>query len=182
MTQQETGRPKAAPSATIEGAHAAAQRAFFGDVQDAERLTFYDTAGEVPVVEFPGVDHQKIMKVPDVVRASVDLNKWYQGRFHARPILNHSGDNPKSILQVAYDPDAYIPQHYHDVDQMVFVVRGSLFQGKREFKAGAGYYTPAGVRYSIKAGPEGVSVIEIRRCSLSDFDTVWVEENPARWV
>jgi quercetin dioxygenase-like cupin family protein len=187
MTEPEPGRraaqSKAAPTAEVEGAHAEAQRAFFGQGQDAERLTFYDVMdGEVPVVEFPGVDHQKIMKVPDAVRASVDLNEWYKGRFRARPILNHSGENPKSILQVSYARNAYIPQHYHDVDQMVFVVKGSLFQGKREFKAGAGYYTPAGVRYSVKAGPEGVSVIEIRRCSLGDFDTVWVEENPDRWV
>ncbi|OLO25801.1 hypothetical protein PZ61_0235805 [Streptomyces sp. MNU77] len=174
---------RAVPTAQLEGAHAEAQQAFFGQGASAERLTFFDALdGEVPVVEFPGVDHQKIMKVPDAVREQVDLNAWYEGRFHARALLNLAGEDARSVLQVAYDPNAYIPQHYHDVDQVVLVVRGTLFQGKREFKAGSGYYTPAGVRYSVKAGPEGVSVVEIRRCALGDFDTVWVEENPRRWV
>jgi quercetin dioxygenase-like cupin family protein len=170
-------------SAVIEGAHAEAQKAFFGEGQSPDRLTFFDGMdGEVPVVEFPGVDHQQIMKVPDSVRENVDLNKWYEGRFHARPLLNHTGEDAKSVLQVAYDPNTYIPQHYHDVDQIVVVLKGSIFQGRREFKAGAGYFTPAGLRYSVKAGPEGASLIEIRRCALGDFDTIWVEENPDHWV
>ena len=178
MSRQETVTPRAVE----EGAHATAQRAFFGEPTATDRLTFFETDSEVPVVVFPGVDHQRIMKVPDSVREQVDLNKWYEGRFRARPLLNRGGENPRSVIEVAYDPGGYIPQHYHDVDQVVVVTKGSLFQGKREFTAGSGYYTPAGVRYSIKAGPEGVTVVEIRSCTLGDYDTVWVEENPSRWV
>jgi quercetin dioxygenase-like cupin family protein len=165
-----------------EGGHASAQRAFMGEPA-ADQLTFFTPMeGEVPVVVFPGVDHQRIMKVPDVIRENVDLNAWYEGRFHVRPMLNIGGDNPKSVIQVKYAPNAYVPQHYHDVDQVVTILSGSVFQGRREITAGNGYYTPAGVRYSIKAGPEGASLIEIRRCELGGFDTVWVESNPARWV
>jgi quercetin dioxygenase-like cupin family protein len=178
------GKPRAGGTpAETEGAHAEAQRALFGEEQGTERLTFYNAMdGGGPGRRIPRDRPSEGHESAGRGGASVNLNAWYKGRFRARPILNYGGPNPKSILQVEYAPDAYIPQHYHDVDQMIFVLHGSLFLGKREFKAGAGYFTPAGVRYSVKAGPGGVSLVEIRRCALGDFDTIWVEQNPAKWV
>lgn len=165
-------------------AHAEAQAAFFAgqDVQSRDRVAFYDPfAEEPPVVVFPGVNHNEIMNVPDNIRSDIDLNAWYEGRFRVRGLVNHADDGGYSVLQVQYEPNGHIPAHYHDVDQVVVVVKGTLFQGKRRFDVGAGYYTPAYTRYSVTAGPEGVTVLEYRNCRLSDFDTVYVEKNPERW-
>jgi quercetin dioxygenase-like cupin family protein len=164
------------------GAHAVAQRAYFGE-PGPDRLTFFNPIDEpAPEVVFPGADHQRIMRVPQNIRETVDLNRWYEGRFFARALVNVAGDEPMSVIQVDYPPNAHIPAHTHDAPQVVVVIRGSIFQGRREIKAGNGYYTPANVRYAVTSGPEGVSVLEVRRCTLGEYDTTWMEENPDRWT
>ena len=170
------------PAARQEGAHADAQREFFGEPQPNKLTFFSPMEGSAPEVVFPGVDHQEIMRVPETIRENVDLNKWYEKRFYVRPMVNVGGDEPMSVIQVEYPPGAHIPAHFHDAPQVIIVLKGSVFQGKREITAGNGYYTPAGVRYAVTAGPEGASMVEVRRCTLTDYDTAWVEDNPKRWT
>ncbi len=77
-----------------------------------------------------------------------------------------------SLLSVRYPPNSTIGLHRHDVPQIAVVIEGEVRQGNRVFKAGTGYYTPAGQAYTITAGPEGVHVIEFRDvplCFYSDF-------------
>ena len=89
--------------------------------------------------------------------------------------VNHDGADGYSLLCVHYAPNAQIPRHRHDVAQIVLVLEGEAWQGNRRFGPGAGYFTPAGSAYAVKAGPEGVRLVEFRHSPLT-FETDWLEQ------
>ncbi|HKE75641.1 MAG TPA: cupin domain-containing protein [Acidimicrobiales bacterium] len=93
--------------------------------------------------------------------------------------VNHSDPSGYSLLCVRYAPGAVVPRHRHDVAQVVLVLDGELWQGNRRFGPGAGYFTPAGSAYTVKAGPEGVRLVEFRHSPLT-FETEWVGDAPSQ--
>jgi quercetin dioxygenase-like cupin family protein len=90
-------------------------------------------------------------------------------------LVNHAEDDGWSMLSVRHPPNDFTRPHSHNVPQIVYIVEGEISQGARTFRAGEGFYTPAGVRYSLKAGPEGCWRIEWRPSPLR-FSTDWVRE------
>jgi hypothetical protein len=57
-------------------------------------------------------------------------------------------------------PNVTVKPHHHGVRQITFVLKGSLFYGRREAKPGMGYFTPA-KKYTWTSGPEGAEFLEI---------------------
>jgi hypothetical protein len=50
--------------------------------------------------------------------------------------------------------------HRHGANQLTYVLKGSLFYGRREATAGKGYYSP-NRNYTWTSGPEGAEFLEI---------------------
>jgi quercetin dioxygenase-like cupin family protein len=95
-------------------------------------------------------------------------------RLWARALVNPAQKDGCSLVSVRYAPNAVVGLHSHDTAQIILVWEGEVSQGNRVLRAGDGYYTPVGARYTITAGPEGVTTLEFRPSSLdfsSDFDT-----------
>jgi hypothetical protein len=115
---------------------------------------------------------------PGIIRESIDLHEYFYGRLDTAIPFN---SNEFSILAMRLAPNFTIPRHFHETDQLVFVWQGSARQGNRPFNQGDAYFTPANTAYSLTAGPEGCRTIEVRRHSLHELQTHWVEDNPARW-
>jgi quercetin dioxygenase-like cupin family protein len=114
---------------------------------------------------------------PDEIRGKVDLNAYFQGMS-----IQAIDCGAYNTLQTKVPPGFNVPRHKHNSAQIVFVMQGSAFQGKREFHVGEGWCTPAGSPYGIQAGPEGLIWLEVRTTPLSQLTTQWMETDPARWV
>lgn len=67
-----------------------------------------------------------------------------------------------SLYGVAFDPDFYIPTHYHDVDQFLIVISGEFRMGKHRLRPGHGAFMPAGNPYNVTVGRAGGSFLEFR--------------------
>ena len=115
---------------------------------------------------------------PESVLGKVDINKYFNGGLWTYYLKS----GPFNLLRIKFAPNFLIPRHYHNIDQLVFVLKGEARQGSRVFHPGDGWSTPAGQTYSVSAGPEGCETVEIRTQPLEDLTTNWVEENLARWV
>ena len=85
-----------------------------------------------------------------------------------------------SLGVYTFPPNFRLPRHWHDCDQIVFVLEGSMSTGNKQLRPGEGYYTRAGATYSFTAGPRGVRFMEFR--PVTNFRTVFVEDNPTRWA
>lgn len=94
-----------------------------------------------------------------------------------KALVNHTDEHGYSLQAVKYLPDSEVPRHRHDVAQIAFVVAGSVSLGNKFVGPGAGYYTPAFAPYKVKAGPDGVTMLEFRHSPL-DFATEWVDGAP----
>ena len=87
-----------------------------------------------------------------------------------------------NVLGVKMAPNYTIPRHHHNIDQLVLVHEGEVWQGKRRFVRGDAYFTRAGHPYSITAGPDGCTVFEIRATPIAELKLWWDEADPAKWV
>jgi quercetin dioxygenase-like cupin family protein len=118
-----------------------------------------------PVTSTDALSYFDIFHMPE---SPVSTDLWIQA------LVNHAEDNGQSILMVRHGPDSVTPMHSHDVDQIVFVLEGSVNQGARSFGPGTGFFTPAGKRYMLRAGDEGTVRVEWRPSPLR-FSTDWAE-------
>jgi len=87
---------------------------------------------------------------------------------------------------VDIDPNAQVPEHRHENEQVGFVLRGSVTMvvgGKaRELQVGETYTITSQVPHSAKAGAEGVSVVDVFAPVREDWTTKpTVEPFPGRW-
>lgn len=80
-----------------------------------------------------------------------------------------------SLFGLAFDPGAYIPTHYHDVDQFLLVINGELGFGNRRLRPGHGAFMPAGNAYNVKFGRAGGSFLEFR--DVATFRTAFNGED-----
>jgi quercetin dioxygenase-like cupin family protein len=62
-------------------------------------------------------------------------------------------------------PDAVLPEHHHENEQLGFVIAGALTMKigteKRELHAGDTYAIPSHVPHDAVAGPEGATVADV---------------------
>jgi hypothetical protein len=73
------------------------------------------------------------------------------GAVAIQALVNHVEDAGQSMLMNRHAPGAVQRVHSHDVDQILVVLDGTLWQGNRSFPPGAGFFTPKGKRYGFRA-------------------------------
>lgn len=87
---------------------------------------------------------------------------------------------------VDIDPGVLVPEHRHDNEQVGFVLRGSVTMTiggqSRELRVGETYTIAGQVPHSAKAGPGGVSVVDVFAPVREDWKTAPLAEPfPGRW-
>jgi quercetin dioxygenase-like cupin family protein len=155
--------------------------AYWVAVEDtpASKMTFFDANAMEPHIPEPEAFEGVV--VPEKLRDKIDLAELHGTRLTLKVLLNQSTDNGYSLVQVTAAPHTVMQRHKHNVDQIVWCVAGSMTQGNKLIEAGSGYFTPANQAYGYVAGPDGVTVLEFRHSPLDQTETIFVEENPARW-
>lgn len=139
-------------------------------------LVFFDRH-ELPDILVEGAEN--LIEVPDSIRENVDLASYFENTTWFQPLVVQPEANGFSLVAYRFAPNHTTPRHYHDGDQIVFVLEGEVRLGNRKLGPGTGYFTAAGQTYSITAGPEGARIMEFR--SVTEFRTVFVEDKPERW-
>lgn len=84
-----------------------------------------------------------------------------------------------SLVYAWFKSSFPLPLHSHDADCLYYVVSGSLKLGTEKLGAGEGFFVPAGVPYTYRAGAEGVEVLEFRH--EQQFDMKVKSANAAFW-
>lgn len=144
-----------------------------------KKIQYFDIHHQ-PEVYIEGIeDMTELVSFPDEVRAEVDLTEYFRGSTYVQPLISNPDGNGMSLACYRLAPNHIIQRHWHDSDQIIFVVDGEIWQGNRCVKPGEGYFTKAGASYAVKAGPAGVKFLEFR--DVSNFMTNFVEGDPSKW-
>ena len=80
----------------------------------------------------------------------------------------------QSLTVVELDPNALVPEHRHENEQLGIVILGSLefrIEGEtRTLGPGATWTIPSNVPHEVTAGPEGAVVIDVFAPVRADWD------------
>jgi quercetin dioxygenase-like cupin family protein len=88
-------------------------------------------------------------------------------------VIRHLFGDPVSGLSLVYawlKSGFQLPVHSHDADCAYYVISGEAILGTDVLKAGDGFFVPNGVRYSYRAGADGVEVMEFRNVTRFNID------------
>lgn len=169
---------------SIDQTPAPAQKAeVFGNLgseqgSSGKRLQFFDLHATAVV---PVVDAEQYCEYPDaIVESDVDLHAFHENTCDMQILYADAENDGLSLGAYTFPANFTFPRHWHDSDQIIFVLEGVLRHGNKAMHPGEGYYTKAGATYSFTAGPAGVKFLEFR--PVTNFRTVMVEDDPARWV
>jgi quercetin dioxygenase-like cupin family protein len=70
-----------------------------------------------------------------------------------------------TLAVIDLEPNATVPEHKHDNEQLGFVINGSITMRvgseKRELHAGETYTIPSNVPHEAAAGSEGATVVDV---------------------
>lgn len=92
-----------------------------------------------------------------------------------------------TLALVELAPDAIVPGHRHEAEQLGMVVEGSvqftIGDERRELGPGGTWRIPSNVPHQVTVGPEGATVIDIFTPTRSDWDPLPTTpaEPPKRW-
>lgn len=143
------------------------------------RIRYFDVHHE-PEIHIQGIENMTdLVTFPESVRRDVDLTEYFEGSTYAQPLVSDPDGDGMSLASYRLAPNHIIQRHWHDSDQIIFVLEGEIWQGNRCIRPGQGYFTKSGATYSIKAGPAGVKFLEFR--DVSKFMTNFVEDDPTQW-
>jgi quercetin dioxygenase-like cupin family protein len=92
----------------------------------------------------------------------------------------------QSLAVVELDPDAVVPEHKHENEQLGIVIAGSLTfriaDETRELGPGETWTIPSKVPHEVTAGPEGAVVIDVFAPVRADWDLLeHTEPRKPRW-
>jgi quercetin dioxygenase-like cupin family protein len=87
---------------------------------------------------------------------------------------------------VELDPNAVVPEHRHDHEQLGMVLQGSVEfrvgEEKRQLRPGGTWCIPSNVPHEVKVGPEGAVVIDVFAPVRRDWGSVeQAAPRPPRW-
>jgi quercetin dioxygenase-like cupin family protein len=96
------------------------------------------------------------------------------------------GGERLSLGVIELDPDAVVPEHRHEHEQLGMVITGSLtFRIGEETRAlgpGETWTIPSNVPHEVTAGPEGATVLDVFAPVRADWDALGPAEPRApRW-
>ena len=91
-----------------------------------------------------------------------------------------------TLAVVELDPDAALPEHSHENEQLGVVIRGSLTlrvgEEERELTAGMTWRIESHTPHGGSAGPEGAVVVDVFSPPRGDWKELNpAEEQPPRW-
>lgn len=142
-----------------------------------KRLQFFDS-NSMPDIAIESAE--QYCEYPENIPDKVDLHAFHAGTCQVQTLHADIENDGISLGVYSFPPNFTLPRHWHDCDQVVFVLEGAVSVGNRQLRPGEGYYTRARATYSFTAGPRGVRFMEFR--PVSNFRTVFVEDDPQRWV
>lgn len=98
--------------------------------------------------------------------------KVFEAIRNLRPHLIREGISARAVngdrmtmAVVDLEPDAMLPEHHHENEQLGFVIKGSLDfrvgSDKRVLHPGDTYVIPSHVPHEAVAGPEGCTVADV---------------------
>jgi quercetin dioxygenase-like cupin family protein len=91
-----------------------------------------------------------------------------------------------TLAVVDLEPDATVPEHKHENEQLGFVISGTLTMRigseKRELHAGDTYTIPSNVPHEATAGSDGATVVDVFAPPRADWaDLKRSEPSAPRW-
>jgi quercetin dioxygenase-like cupin family protein len=92
----------------------------------------------------------------------------------------------QSLAVVELDPNAVVPEHQHDNEQLGMVITGSLRfrigEETRDLGPGETWSIPSNAPHEVVAGPEGAVVIDVFAPARADWLSLErTGERPPRW-
>ena len=92
----------------------------------------------------------------------------------------------QSLAVVELDPNAVVPEHRHENEQLGMVISGSLEfrigEETRELGPGETWTIPSNVPHEVTAGPEGAVVIDVFAPVRADWRSLdLAETREPRW-
>jgi quercetin dioxygenase-like cupin family protein len=88
----------------------------------------------------------------------------------------------QSLAVIELDPNALVPEHRHENEQLGMVITGSLEfrieDETRQLGPGETWKIPANVPHEVTAGPEGAVVIDVFAPVRADWEAL--EQSPPR--
>ncbi|HTJ63756.1 MAG TPA: cupin domain-containing protein [Alphaproteobacteria bacterium] len=85
-----------------------------------------------------------------------------------------------SLTRVWFKKDFPLPLHSHDADCLYYITAGSIRLGNKTLAKGDGFFLPADMPYTYRAGPEGVELLEFR--TADKFDFRFHSDTPEFWT
>jgi quercetin dioxygenase-like cupin family protein len=87
-----------------------------------------------------------------------------------------------TLALVELAPDAVVPGHQHEAEQLGMVIEGSVVftigEERRELRAGGTWRIPSNAPHQVTTGPDGATVIDLFAPPRDDWDTL--PSSPAR--
>jgi len=75
------------------------------------------------------------------------------------------------LFEVKYQPGAAIAVHAHLIDEIIYVVDGSMIIGNRELGPGSSLFVAGNTLYQFRAGPRGLRMLNFRPSADTSFIT-----------
>jgi quercetin dioxygenase-like cupin family protein len=115
--------------------------------------------------------------------------------FDSRPVIDVWGETVRArrvdgeritLALVELAPDAVVPGHRHENEQLGMVVTGTVTftvgDETRVLGPGGSWRIPSNVHHQVSVGPEGAMVIDIFAPTRADWDVLPVNPpSPAPW-
>jgi quercetin dioxygenase-like cupin family protein len=91
-----------------------------------------------------------------------------------------------TMAVVDLEPNAVLPEHKHENEQLGFIIRGSMTlrvgTEVKELHPGDTYVIPSNVEHGAAAGPEGATVTDVFAPIRADWDAVErLDPAPGYW-
>jgi quercetin dioxygenase-like cupin family protein len=115
--------------------------------------------------------------------------------FDSRPVIDVWGETVRArrvdgeritLALVELAPDAIVPGHRHENEQLGMVVTGTVTftvgDETRTLGPGGSWRIPSNVHHQVSVGPEGAMVVDIFAPTRADWDALPVNPpSPAPW-
>ena len=121
------------------------------------------------------------------------INQTFESLRNIRPYALGQGITARAIeadrmtiAVVDLEPNAVLPEHHHENEQLGFVIAGSLTMRiggeKRELHVGDMYSIPSDVPHDALAGPDGCVVADVFAPPRADWkELTRLDPRPGRW-
>ena len=100
-----------------------------------KRIQYFDyhTMADVEIA-----DAEQYCEYPENIPAAVDLHAFHEGTCKVQTLYADPEHDGISLGVYTFPPNFSFPRHFHDCDQIVFVLEGSVSTGNKQLRPGRG--------------------------------------------